>query len=309
MPTHKRRPADKPGWVHDRAHNGTSAAKRPGRLHVRHSSKKQPAATRATSKGRRPGKERAPTNSARSRRAPGGSEPLAAGGLSDIVKSAVSDVNAVRKYAWCKQKKTTFVCASRGDKFFDALSADLLPHVEKFCRGEINKDFSTRYITGKANLLMVGFEGSRMVAFVAAVEEGKTAYIGLICSEHGNGGVTLRAFLDRADDAEIAVKLSALVNVIGLYAKPEFGFSFIRSCDDGPEDIKHIGLAKTRTLSDYSNYQALLEELHSKGFAEPVAEPVGKEVCTRRDLSLADIILHKCYKNGYAMMRCARSQS
>ena len=32
MPTHKRKPADKPGRVHDRAQNGTSAAKRPGRL-------------------------------------------------------------------------------------------------------------------------------------------------------------------------------------------------------------------------------------------------------------------------------------
>ena len=241
---------------------------------------------------------------------------LTAGGMPDIVKRAftfvqqnlVSGLNRVREYVWGKQneqaKKLRFAYASRGDALFVPLGAVLKSFVPEFCEG-LDPGYVNDYIRKEANLLMVGFEGPHVMAFVAAVEEIEDAasYIGIICSKPGNGGITLRAFLDRADDAEVTVTLDAVTNAIGFYARPEFGFSFVESCGV-KSDIEHMDQAKARPLKDFSNYRELLEELYAKGFAAHVDDPG----CARRDLTLDEIVENSCDDNGYTMTRCARAR-
>jgi hypothetical protein len=185
---------------------------------------------------------------------------------------------------------------------------DVKTVAESYCiQGSVgvSPPYASRYARNDADFILVGYADKLPSAFILAKHEDISIYLAVICGKPGTGRTILEEFLRMADKEGVNVSLSAMPNVLSYYGRPEFGFSFRKSCDVNADTVDAsvlVGKKPPLTLTDIARdpvFGPFLVELQSKGF-----NVVKTGECAKRRLSADDIIKHHCEDDGYTMFRC-----
>jgi hypothetical protein len=185
---------------------------------------------------------------------------------------------------------------------------DVKSVAEKFCvQGSVgvSPSYAVRYSKNDADVILVGYQEEEARAFILATYEEDSLYLGVICGMPGTGKAIMEKFLNFADSQRVNVSLSAMPNVLSYYGRPEFGFKFRKSCDEGAESVDSSSIDGKKpplNLEEIAHdpfFGPFLVELQTKGF-----NVVKTGECAKRRLTADDIIKNHCEDDGYTMFRC-----
>jgi len=200
------------------------------------------------------------------------------------------------------------ICLKKDGGVKAKILRDVKSVAEKFCmQGSmgVSPSYAVRYSKNDADVILVGHEGGKARAFILATYQENSLYLGVICGMPGTGRAIMEKFLNFADKQRLNVSLSAMPNVLSYYGRPEFGFKFRKSCEEGAEVVDSSTIdgkkppLNLKEIAEDPFFGPLLVKLQKKGF-----NVMKTGDCAKRSLSAEDIIKNHCFNDGYTMFRC-----